>query len=169
MWYQKNHPYVTFMDKRKETFLSTHQNQKKRTYKVDPDVVSEWKDAPFPDEYFDMIIFDPPHLIWKNEKKESTLDKQHGYFYANEYEKILKEGIDKLFRILKPDGVFILKWCELSVPVKKIIEMCPYPPLFGTRTGQANKTHWIVFIKYKPEKYEREGTEMTKYRDDVEG
>ena len=24
----------------------------------------------------------------------------------------------------------------------------PYPPLFGTRTGQANKNHWIVFLKY---------------------
>jgi hypothetical protein len=149
MWYQKNHPYVTFMDKRKEEFQSAHLHQKKRTYRINPDVVSEWKNAPFPDEYFDVVLFDPPHIIWSKPHIEGTIEKENGHLDAGDWEQVLQEGITKLFSILKSDGIFILKWCEVKIPVKKIIEMCPYNPLFGTRTGQANKTHWIVFIKEK--------------------
>jgi len=36
-----------------------HLKINKVCYKVKPDIVSTWKDAPFPDEYFDMIVFVP--------------------------------------------------------------------------------------------------------------
>jgi len=150
IWYQKNHPFVTFMDKRKTKLMSNHPIGYRRKININPDVVSEWKDAPFPDNYFDMIVFDPPYLIWVNDKKESTLDKSYGYLRKETYRKEIKEGVEKLFKILKPEGVFILKWCENSIPVEEIIKLMPYSPLFGSNTKSKGHTanFWIVFIKY---------------------
>ena len=67
-------------------------------------------------------------------------------------EQVLQEGIKKLFNILKQDGIFILKWCDTDRPVDEIIKLCPYKPMVGTRTGQGNKNHWILFIKHRFEK-----------------
>ena len=154
IWYQKNHPFVTFMDKRNGNYSFSdgwkYHLAKDRTYKVKPDVVSTWKDAPFPDGYFDMIIFDPPHLIVDRNKKPPAMTQAYGYLYSDNYKQVLKEGMKKLFDILKPEGVFILKWCENSDKVDEIIKLAPYPPLFGSNTKSKGHTQnfWILFIKY---------------------
>lgn len=151
IWYQKNHPFVTFMDKRKEIVTSPENTKPKnrRSYNICPDIISEWKDAPFPDNYFDMVIFDPPHLIWKRDKKESMLDREYGYLREENWREVLREGIKKLFDILKPNGIFILKWCENSAKVEEVIKLCPYPPLFGSNTKSKGHTanFWILFLK----------------------
>ena len=156
IWYQKNHPYVTFMDVRKGTIDTKSINntfKTRRRIKINPDVVSEWKDAPFSNDYFDMVIFDPPHFVIERGKKVHELALKYGYFYKDNYRQILQEGIRKLFDVLKPDGVFILKWCEDSVPVDEILKLMPYPPLFGSNVKKRNynETFWIVFLKYRPE------------------
>jgi len=152
IWYQKNHPFVTFMDIRKGWINTKTKNAKFRDcghFKINPDVVSEWKDAPFPDNYFDMIVFDPPHLVFKNKnKKLSAMEKKYGYFYEDNWKQILKEGIKRLFQILKPEGIFVLKWCESSKKTDEVIKLIPYQPLFGSRTGQKHNNFWIVFLKY---------------------
>jgi len=151
IWYQKNHPFVTFMDKRKCDIWDKTENKKfssTRRIKVNPDIVSEWKDAPFPDNHFDMIIFDPPHLIRKRDWSDSSMCVRYGKLYQDDWKQVLKQGIKKLFDVLKPEGVFILKWCETDKSVDEVISLMPYPPLFGTRTGQANKNHWVLFLKY---------------------
>ena len=152
IWYQKNHPFVTYMDKRKETINTLQPGNKlicKRIVKIDPDVVADWtKTIPFADNYFDMIVFDPPHIVDKKKTKPSQLKMKYGYFLEDDYKRDLKKGITELFRVLKPNGVFIFKWCETSKKIEEILKLFPYPPMFGTRTGQANKNHWIVFLKY---------------------
>jgi len=56
--------------------------------------------------------------------------------------------------VLKPEGVFILKWCETSIKIEDIIKLFPYPPIFGNKTMGSNpakndgKNHWLVFLKY---------------------
>jgi SAM-dependent methyltransferase len=151
IWYQKNHPFVTFMDKRNGTFIARSENSKLKDNhykKINPDVISEWKDAPFPDNYFDMVIFDPPHKIGNKEKKTCSLEVSYGMLYTDTRKQELKTGIKKLFDILKPEGIFILKWCETDKPLMDVLKLFPYKPLFGTRTGQKNMNHWIVFLKY---------------------
>lgn len=157
IWYQKNHPFVTFMDKRKGWVDGKTENysfKNRRRVKINPDIISEWKDAPFPDNYFDMIIFDPPHLIKNEGSKLSQMQKQYGYLKKDTWKRDLKEGIDKLFKILKPKGIFVLKWCENSIKVDEIIKLMPYRPLFGSNTKSKGYTanYWILFIKYKSEK-----------------
>jgi SAM-dependent methyltransferase len=150
IWYQKNHPYVTFMDKRKDVYYSNHKKGKRRIV-VNPDIVSEWKNAPFPDNYFDMVVFDPPHLVWSkgSTKKESSLDKCYGYLREETWRQDLQQGIKKLFQILKPEGIFILKWCENSKRIEEVLKLCPYKPMFGSNTKSKGKTEnfWILFIK----------------------
>ena len=147
MWFQKNHPLVTFMDKRYGKYFYQYPNSpKKEIYDIKPDVVSEWKDAPFPDDYFDLIIFDPPHIIQNSEK--GSLPIKYTVLKPGTWNNILKNGIEKLFKILKPEGIFIFKWNECSKDVEDVIKLCPYKPLFGTRTGLNNKNIWLVFLKY---------------------
>ena len=154
IWYQKNHPFVTFMDKRNGVFNSKISENTKfsssRRYRINPDVISEWKKAPFPNNYFDMIIFDPPHLIVDRNKKPPALAIEYGCLYKDNYRQVLKEGINKLFDILKPEGVFILKWCENSIKVEDVLKLCPYKPLFGSNTKSKGHTQnfWICFLKY---------------------
>ena len=157
IWYQKNHPFVTFMDKRNGIYhniLSGNTSFKsRRKYKIYPDVVSEWKDAPFPNNHFDMIIFDPPHIIRPNESKKSGITCEYGMLFKNSWRNDLRIGIKKLFDILKPEGIFILKWCESCAKIEEVIKLFPYPPLFGTNIKKkTSDTYWIVFIKYRLDK-----------------
>jgi hypothetical protein len=44
IWYQKNHPFVTFMDKRNGTFIARSENSKlkdNRYKKINPDVIKK--------------------------------------------------------------------------------------------------------------------------------
>jgi len=84
IWYQKNHPFVTFMDKRRGTFSKRAVSKgckivNDRKFNIYPDVISEWKNAPFPDNHFDMVIFDPPHLMIDKGKKKSGMMVQYGH------------------------------------------------------------------------------------------
>ncbi len=144
IWYQKNHPFVTFLDRRKEkitTFKAGYKLRTRRTINIKPDIVAEWQNLPFKAESFDMVVFDPPHIIEKTITKTTKLKMHYGYFLESNYKQILKEGIKDLFRVLKPNGILTFKWSENSKKSDDIIPLFPYQQLFGTRTGQANKNH----------------------------
>jgi len=152
IWYIKKHPLVTYMDKRKCIIDAKEKNG--AIYNINPDVVSEWKDTPFPDGYFDVVIFDPPHkFIHRDSKKKlGVIEQEYGLFYYETWQNEIKTGVAKLFDVLKPGGLFILKWNENMKPVKEVIKLFPYPPAFGTRQNQPIKgvknSHWIFFLKY---------------------
>jgi len=153
IWYQKNHPFVTFIDMRKGFTKNTPGTKIKnrRRFKLQPDVIVDWtKGVPFNNESFDMVIFDPPHLMKDKEALDSSLTLRYGRLDKSNYKEYLGKGINELFRVLKPEGVFILKWSESCVKVDEIIKLMPYPPLFGSNTKSKGHTanFWIVFLKY---------------------
>ena len=155
MWYQKKHPFVTYMDKRKCCTEDTPNTKiaYRRNYKVNPDVIADWtKKLPFPDGHFDMIMFDPPHIIRPKNYSSSGFTLRFGYLPSETWKQDLKKGFKELFRVLKPMGFFVLKWNECNKKVEEVLKLAPYKPICGTRTGQGNKTHWILFLKYRPEK-----------------
>lgn len=58
-WFDKQNEDVTYMDNRKEdTELCDG-----RKLVVEPDLVADFRDMPFPAESFHMVVFDPPHLL----------------------------------------------------------------------------------------------------------
>jgi SAM-dependent methyltransferase len=151
IWYQKDLPFVTFMDKRSQ-IINTLQNgnalKTKRVFRVKPDVIADWtKELPFSDGAFDLVVFDPPQCVKKDHWKESVIHKRYGFLDEKTWRMDLEKGAAELFRVLRDDGFFILKWSEREIPLDDVLKLLPYQPLFGTRAGQRNNTHWILFVK----------------------
>ena len=149
IWFGKNHPLVTFLDKRSGKYYYMSKSGKKKCTEIKPDIVCEWKDIDYPDNTFDMIVFDPPHII---QDANCNMIVDYGNLSKDTWRNDLKIAFKQLFRILKPNGVFILKWNECNKPIDNIIKLCPYRALFGTRTGLNNKNIWLTFVKYDIDK-----------------
>lgn len=56
-WFDKENEKTLYMDKRKEKF-SIHGKH----VNVDPDVIADFRDMPFEDNSFYLVVYDPPHL-----------------------------------------------------------------------------------------------------------
>ena len=61
-WYNKEEPHTTFMDIRDEVLTYTDRNAVRKV-EVNPDIVADFRNIPFADDSFDLVVFDPPHLI----------------------------------------------------------------------------------------------------------
>ena len=61
-WYDKHEPNTTYMDIRDEVLAYTDRDVV-REVKINPDLVADFRDIPFADDSFDLVVFDPPHLI----------------------------------------------------------------------------------------------------------
>lgn len=144
MWFNKRDPRTLFVDKRCESFRPTGSKFANRDVEVAPDIQADFKRLPFPDEAFSMVVFDPPHIIRKELRGNVT--KYYGAL-PEDWMSELRQGFRECFRVLKPDGTLIFKWCESQIPLTKILELTPHKPLFGHRSGKAARTHWCAFIK----------------------
>lgn len=116
-WFDKEHPATVFMDNR-----SFAQNLcDGRRFEVKPDLIADFREIPFPDESFRLVVFDPPHL---------------------------RRGFEECMRVLKDYGVLIFKWSEDQISTADVLKLLPVQPLFGNRRG---KTIWMVFMKFPEE------------------
>lgn len=136
-WFDKHNPYTTYMDIRKqyEKLPTGH------TIDVNPDIIGDFRDMPFDDNEFDLVVFDPPHLIRAGEngwlaKKYGRLDELWPYD--------INQGFNECMRVLKPSGTLIFKWNEDQIPLEDVLDAIGEQPLFGNRRS---KTHWLVFMK----------------------
>ncbi|MCM6931254.1 class I SAM-dependent methyltransferase [Enterococcus italicus] len=136
-WFDKENPDVTFMDIRQEyeELPSGH------IINVNPDVVADFRSMPFEDNTYDMVVFDPPHLLHAG--KNSWLAKKYGRL-DNNWQEDIKQGFSECMRVLKPNGSLIFKWNEEQVRLKDVLATIEYKPLFGNKRS---KTHWLVFMK----------------------
>lgn len=148
MWFNKKNSATVFGDARSETITVTDNSRgnKKgtRTLEINPDSVMDFRDMPFENETFQLIAFDPPHLIQAGPR--SWLAAKYGKLSDN-WRDDLQKGFDECFRVLKIGGVLVFKWNETQVPLREIIDLPPYPPLFGQTAGRRGMTHWLVFMK----------------------
>lgn len=140
-WYNKNNPIVEFCDKRYEEDILLCNGQH---IHITPDTVCDFKNLPFNDESFYLVIFDPPHLIDKNEsawmvKKYGTLPK--------DWRTELSKGFSECMRVLKKNGTLVFKWNETEIPTSEIIKIFNKIPLFGHKSGKRMNTNWLVFFK----------------------
>lgn len=139
MWFDKKNSLVTFVDKRKtyEELPTGH------VIDVDPDVLADWTlGLPFEDNTYDLVLFDPPHLIHAGDN--SWLAKKYGKLAANNWQEIIKLGFDEGMRVLKPYGTLVFKWNDSQIALPEILKVIDYEPLFGQKR---QKTHWLVFMK----------------------
>ncbi|WP_307479897.1 SAM-dependent methyltransferase [Cytobacillus purgationiresistens] len=105
---------------------------------VAPDVVVDFRNMPFEDETFYLVVSDPPHLIRVGEK--SWLSQKYGKLNRGN----LGNGFDECMRVLKPSGTLIFKWNEDQISKHEVLNCFGHKPLFGDKRS---KTHWVTFIK----------------------
>ena len=136
-WFDKEHKDTLYMDKRvlSETLCDG------RLLEINPDIEGDFRDMPFPDNSFYMVVFDPPHLRWAG--VNSIMRAKYGQLEAD-WKKDIEKGFAECFRVLKPNGTLIFKWSEAQISIKEVLGLTKQKPLFGNQRG---KTHWIVFMK----------------------
>lgn len=140
-WFDKNNPDVEFCDKRT---VERREYYPGRYIEITPDTVCDFTALPFPDGTYKLVVFDPPHLTWAREKSWTAL--KYGRLTGN-WKEMLQKGFEECFRVLHQDGVLIFKWSEVQIPLRDILPLSPYPPLFGHRSGKNMNTHWLCFMK----------------------
>ena len=72
---------------------------------------------------------------------------KYGTLRGLDWRDMLRKGFAECFRVLRPGGTLIFKWCEVEIPLRDVLALTPEKPLYGNRSGKASKTHWIAFLK----------------------
>lgn len=148
MWFDREHPSVLYVDQRRETLTVRDRSHGKedgtRTVRIAPDELVDFRDMPYPDESFRLVVFDPPHLVRAGPK--SWLAAKYGKL-GPEWRDDLRRGFAECFRVLAAGGVLVFKWNETQVRRKDVLALTEEQPLFGHPSGRNGLTHWYVFMK----------------------
>jgi len=137
IWFDKNEEHTIYIDIRPE---------------VNPDYVMDCTKTSFPDKFFNLIVFDPPHIGTTPKNKGIMGKRYHGGLRASEIRELVRNASKEFFRILKDDGFLIFKWNNHDQKLSKMLSLMPeFKPLFGhkvaIRTKHASSTYYVVLIK----------------------
>lgn len=146
-WFDKNDPRALFVDKRRETHdidIGTPGTVGRKPIVVDPDILADFTDLPFPSASFSLVVFDPPYV--RRLEARGVITKKYGTLIPG-WQEMLCAGFEECFRVLRPNGVLIFKWGETEIPLGDVLRLTPEKPLFGHQSGAKSKTHWISFLK----------------------
>ena len=145
-WFNKQDERAIFVDKRSDVFDiapdKAYPNGSRIV--VRPDRQADFTDLPFPDDTFALVVFDPPHLTRVGDS--SLLAKKYGKL-TGEWQEMIRGGFAECFRVLRPEGVLIFKWADSDHSLSSILSLTNHKPLFGHKTRQHAKTHWVTFMK----------------------
>ena len=140
-WMDKDNKDVVFGDIRK----ASHTLCDGRSLVIRPDAQMDFRALPFVAGQFEMVVFDPPHLI--NLGIKSWMAKKYGRLQGD-WRGELRMGFSECFRVLENRGTLIFKWNETQVKVSEILALTTQKPLFGhKKMGKAADTHWLCFVK----------------------
>jgi len=145
----KDNKNTLYIDKRREE--PGFHGQKGRTYGVQPDEVEDFRDLPYNDEEFKLVIFDPPHEVTQDGMENLTghIHKKYGALTAETWQHDLTKGFQELFRVLETGGTLVFKFADSSIDFQDVLDCAPIDPLVGTTTKQKknHETRWFVFQK----------------------
>jgi len=144
-WFDKKQAHTLFVDIREPETFTTGLGKHKRTRHISPDEIVDFRNLPYKDNEFYLVVFDPPHLSRLGDK--SFTAKTYGKLNPLTWRDDLRKGFAECFRVLKLNGILIFKWCEFEIPLSEILKLTPNRPLFGHRSGKQQKTHWLAFMK----------------------
>lgn len=151
IWFQKHEPHTIYCDIRREEWegdfgkaIRADGKQKHRHLIIDPDVQCSFTNLPFEDKSFNLVVFDPPHIEALGQN--AWMRKAYGSL-DGDWEPMIRKGFQECMRVLKPNGVLVFKWSDVSVGTRDILNVIGQEPLFGHRAGQKMNTHWMCFMK----------------------
>lgn len=138
-YFDKTNPDVIFADNRElETTLCDG-----RTLLIKPDVHMDFRNMPYEDNTFKVVVFDPPHLIHAG--TASWLASKYGIL-PKEWKSYLKAGFDECMRVLEENGLLVFKWNENQISFSEVLKVFGQKPLLGDKRGD---TRWIIFMKLR--------------------
>jgi len=140
-WFNKQHPNTLYIDNRKR---EAGHEANRPNHKIIPDVVCDFRELPFPDKSFKLVVMDPPHLLGS---ENGHMLRQYGWLNRESWKEDIKKGFDECWRVLDDFGVLIFKWNEASIKRKEILEVIQREPLFGHQIRSKIPTHWFCFMK----------------------
>ena len=145
-WFDRNDDRGIFCDKRAERHTLNDKTAKggQRDLVIAPNVISDFTALPFPSNYFQLVVFDPPH--YKSIGNKSWLRAKYGRL-EGEWRFMLRDGFSECFRVLVPGGTLIFKWASVEFPLSEILKLTQERPLFGHNSGKHSLTHWVTFTK----------------------
>ena len=141
-YFDKQDSRVVFGDIRED---ETHLLTNGQTITIKPDQVMDFRAIPYPNESFQCVVFDPPHMLGLSEK--SWMRKKYGVLQDDTWQDDIRQGFAECFRVLKTNGTLIFKWNEVSILLKEILALTDQKPVLGHPSGKRMGTHWVLFIK----------------------
>ena len=136
-WFNKENKETIYMDNRTEDTRLCDS----RKLIVKPDIIADFRNMPFKDESFYLVVFDPPHLMRVGDK--SFLKLKYGRLNST-WKDDIEQGLSECWRVLKQNGTMVFKWNEEQISLPMIKDLLPCEPIIGQRRG---KTIWLVFFK----------------------
>lgn len=150
MWNNKQHPNVLYCDIREAPpgHIDIELN-----HSVMPDMIIDFRDMPFENKSFKLVVFDPPQLLLRKTKSHSMIAKKYGCLKPETWQGNLRKGFSECWRVLEDYGVLIFKWSDVSIPYKKVLEVFGKEPLFQNiiRKNSGSSTYWACFMKIPKE------------------
>jgi hypothetical protein len=138
--FDRQNPNVVYGDIRNEDHILCDG----RSLNISPDIEMDFRDMPFNDGKFKLVVFDPPHLVHAG--KNSWLALKYGKLNES-WKEDLTKGFAECFRVLDQYGTLIFKWNETQIKVSEILKLTDQKPVFGHISGKRSNTHWIAFLK----------------------
>jgi len=160
-WHDKEHPETVFMDMRVERdgdFVVRGYDQdnpnikkeKQSDYTVFPDLQADYRNLPFADRTFDLVVFDPPHLVTSDgmEKLSGIMKRKYGCLHAETWPRDIHDAFVELFRVMADHATLTFKFCDYDIGFEEILSVLPQEPLYGTTImSKTHSTRWITFNK----------------------
>jgi len=151
IWHQNNKDRddTLYIDKRKEE--PGFHGQEGRTYGIQPDELEDFRNLPYDDQSFKLVVFDPPHIVKDNgmESLSGHVEKKYGALHAETWQHDIRKGFEELFRVLETGGTLVFKFADNAVDFKEVLDLAPVDPLLGTMTKKSSscENRWFVFQK----------------------
>lgn len=150
MWVNKKHPNAVYIDNRvaEKGHINKGYNP---NHQVKPDIVMDFRKMDFPDKSFKLVVFDPPHLSTLTET--SIMRKKFGVLNAETWQGDLRQAFKELWRVLDDFGTLIIKWSDIEIPYKKLLDLFSEKPLFMNITAgrkaltEGHRSYWFCFMK----------------------
>ena len=107
-WFDRENKNTVFMDNRQlsETLCDG------RKLIINPDIVGDFRNMPFADNTFKLVVFDPPHLSSIGET--AWMAKKYGKL-SETWPADLRQGFSECMRVLEPYGILVFKWNEQQI------------------------------------------------------
>jgi len=158
-WREKEHPETVFIDLRFEKHpnfswegydIDGAKRRKPAPYEIVPDIQADYKTLPFQDRTFDLVVFDPPHMVTKSGMKRLSgiVKRKYGALRAETWQRDLSLAFFELFRVMTDRATLTFKFWDGDIGFENVLEVIPGEPLYGT-TSKSGKhdTKWLTFNK----------------------